>query len=484
MKLVFSVILALVTLPTAMAMTCDGLPTVPVDKEAVLAQNKEHEFRYFVPSKLDPIRGACPGNIEVFARMIPKGAFAGQATRDRAQIKKAPTLFYIFGGPAFSSEWYTLSYNWDYENPQNNEGKTNGIAELNKYFNIVVMDQRGNIGYSNPLDTSDHDKLNIEAIARMFTPTTLAFDQANVIDQYIASGLVDSKNYYVLGKSFGEAVMWNYANLIRMGKVKHRPAGLIGSSGNMPFFNMARQWASVRSPLEAYNWRIEKWSKDKRNGKALPFSKLILNVRAKMQSIGKNPDAAYAAYWPMMDSAHNEKVIYETYEALWADFTDPTKDPNVVFSEFFPKYVDQSFILNHIMCPEGLWSGAHSDDMAALVGNLSRPWMLNQFRVYSLEEEFTLAKLRQIPQDAYITPAPYKMSLSDARAVLRMGVPVALQWGRWDTIVSSSSHNRQMVFAIGNLALLSRVTVTDGTHEDFFVEKNFKKVFKTLGLNL
>jgi pimeloyl-ACP methyl ester carboxylesterase len=429
------------------------------------------------------MNSACKKSIDLFVRMIPKGTFAGQGTLDPAKIRTAPTIFYIYGGPAFSPEWYTLAYNWDYENPDNNVGKANSLQALNKYFNIVVMDERGGPSNSAPLDWSNPGNIDLVSVTQLFNPRTLAFDQTSVIDWYINNGWVDAKNYFVLGHSFGGVVAWSYIKLTELGLVTHSPKGIVIASGNEPFGDMTKQWLSTKTNLEIYSQRVQDWSLNAQNGKSMPFAQLMLNLRSRFLKMQKDPDAVYVFYGFESLSLHNEKAIYEAAESLWNDLNDSTKNPEDVYQGFWSANYNPANVLNHLMSYEGLL-GVQVDVAQVLAGGLKQPWMLNPFPTYPIEESWDLPWLNEVPDKYYHTPRHYQLTVADVRSFLKKDIPLALQWGRWDTIVSSPEEHWRDVKMIGNKTLEKRVTVTDGTHRDIHLEETFKKVFATIGVYL
>lgn len=323
----------------------DVTPFIQVDK---IIQEHSVEKRGFVTVPLDYYdpQGA---KIDIFFRLMPsKGASLAN--------DKKPILVVMNGGPGMPSSGYR-SIDFDYVT---GKGR-NRYDELDKYFRILAVDQRGT-GFSAPLDL-DNPSLSPQIIATYFDSNEHARDHVAVIAEVVS----ENEPFFMLARSYGGHIGFQY---IALGNHVPQPAGIILSSAIQPdmdgrtIFSKRRQ--KQRDLQETL--LIERPGIDKK----------LNRLRAHLQQLQIDPNLINTLWFSLGAGDNWEQHFEEKIDSLLAQ-----TDKHVLLDSFEAGTVN---LLNYVLSSAALIPGYTDKSLTKVTSKdvpfadwmLDENWVLNQ----------------------------------------------------------------------------------------------------------
>lgn len=360
-----------------------------------------------------------------------------------------PTLVVINGGPGLPSGLYR-SYDYDYSQPfeQRTEDR---LKNLTRWFNVLIMDQRGTAGKSTNVSL-DLEDLNYSLIAKYYSADSIARDQERVIQAVLG----EEPSFYMLGQSFGGIVGFQY---LLQPEIKQRPKAIIFSCPSMPFRSSEETAINRRNSQLKLNEQLRKKFPD--------IAMRVETLRGHLLSLGIDP-ANTNILWSLLgrskDGLWETELIEQMNRLMEMDKTH------------LEKYIAESIgtpnLLNYILTPSNLLPGMTDTNLSkiAMAALPFEDWMFDEFATYlavSQGDSLHANIIRRIDADP-----PAGITFGDPQEVKLMinAIPVMFIFGGNDAMTPTQSSIDHMLahFYIDGK---TKYNTFDGGHQAVFTEE-------------
>jgi len=320
----------------------NNIPYLPVDKSV-----KSHDFeqRGFVRVPFDYSKPDGK-KLEIFYRFMP----SKNASLDSDE---KPILVVMNGGPGSPSSGYrALNYNY-----QTGEGR-NSFSELDKYFRILVVDQRGT-GHSAPIDLNNSN-ISATVIAKYFDSDEHARDHAEVINKVIGK----NEHFFIMARSYGGHIGFQY---LALDLQAHKPDGFILVSAIQPEMDGEVVFSKRREKQLALNQYLLK----SRPG----IDKKLNQSRSHLQSLTVDRNLINAL-WGKLGKGENWS---HKFEAL-IDELNEIEDAEILTNRLSEGVFSTVNLLNYILSSSALTPG-FTDKTLTISTSKSvpfSPWMIDE----------------------------------------------------------------------------------------------------------
>jgi len=326
----------------------NNMPFLPVDKSV---QNHGIEQRGFVKVPFDYLN---PNGrkLDIFYRFMPS------KNASLASDKK-PILVVMNGGPGAPSSGYrSLDYNY-----QTGEGR-NSYGELDKYFRILVVDQRGT-GNSAPIDLNNSN-ISATVIAKYFDSDEHARDHAEVIKKVIG----ENEHFFIMARSYGGHIGFQY---LALDTQVPKPDGFILVSAIQPGMDGEVIFSKRREKQLELNQYLLK----DRPG----IDKKLNLLRTHLESLNIDRNMINAL-WGKLGKGENWTKEFETL----IDELSAIKDADILMNKLSEGVFSTVNLLNYILSSSALTPGftdktltvSTSKSVPFLPWMLDENWTLNQ----------------------------------------------------------------------------------------------------------
>jgi len=372
----------------------NNMPYLPVDKSVKIHDVEQRGF-VEVPFDYSKPNGK---KLDVFYRFMP----SKKASLD---TDKKPILVVMNGGPGAPSSGYrALNYNY-----QTGEGR-NSFSELDKYFRILVVDQRGT-GYSSPIDLNNSN-ISATVIAKYFDADEHARDHAEVIKKIIGK----NEQFFIMARSYGGHIGFQY---LALDSQAPKPDGFILVSAIQPGMDGEVVFSKRREKQLALNQYLLK----DRPG----IDKKLNQLRGHLQSL-KIDRNLINALWGKLGKGEDWSHQFETM----IDELNEIKDAELLTNRLSEGVFSTVNLLNYILSSSALTPGftdktltiSTSKSVPFLPWMLDENWTLNQIgNDGSWRQEF-VQNIDQNPPPASSFPAieEYKSIIKRNNVLFTFGV--------------------------------------------------------------